>query len=469
MRRMSWHRSLRTRLLLLMMSVVLCSWGIAIYWAYDEAKHEVTELFDANLAQTARALLGLVEHEYTENRLHRREILTNDVHHQGHKYEAKLAFLIRFPGDAVTFRSPNTPEFSANFPNGYCDEQYGRHHWRVFTMRTEGGIQVQTGERYDVRDETVTEILFSVLAPLQLSLPVLALLIWFSIGRSLRPLLAIAQEIAHRDPSRLQAVNAALVPLEVQPLTDALNQLLHRLAHAFENERRFTADASHELRTPLAGIKTQAEVAQRSQDERERTQALNQVIAGVTHATHLVEQLLALARMDAQASLVLEAVDLRALCVEMISDYTQAALAKNIDLGLDDQLSGAALIQGQVGGLYLMLRNLVDNALRYTPQDGTVTLLLREDAEASALLLCVLDNGPGIPVEDRAQVLERFHRGKHLHVSGSGLGLSIVLRIAELHGARLALDQAPGGGLSICVGFPLTSWQAAQTPAQSAD
>ena len=454
--RMRWHRSLRTRLLLLLMSVVLCSWGLAIYWAYEETKHEVTELFDANLAQTARALLGLVEHEYEENRLGKAQILTNDVHHQGHKYEAKLAFLIRFPGDSVTFRSSNTPEFSADFPNGYCDEQYGRHHWRVFTMRTEGGIQVQTGERYDVRDEIVTEILFSVLAPLQLSLPVLALLIWFSIGRSLRPLLAIAQEIAYRDPSRLQAVNTALVPLEVQPLTDALNQLLQRLAHAFENERRFTADASHELRTPLAGIKTQAEVAQRSQDARERAQALNQVIAGVTRATHLVEQLLALARMDAQASLVLAAVDLRALCVEMISDYTQAALAKNIDLGLDDQLSGAALIQGQVGGLYLMLRNLVDNALRYTPQDGTVTLLLREDIEASVLLLCVLDDGPGIPAEDRAQVLERFHRGKHPHVSGSGLGLSIVLRIAELHGARLTLDQAPGGGLSICVGFPRT-------------
>jgi two-component system sensor histidine kinase QseC len=244
------------------------------------------------------------------------------------------------------------------------------------------------------------------------------------------------------------------IPAEIRPLTRAINELLQQLRNTFERERRFTADAAHELRTPLASIKTQAQVAQRATDEEQRQQALKQINAGVDRATRLVEQLLTLARLDpANAVVEFKPVNLCQLLAAVIADIAPAAHAKEIDIGMTEcQLS---TISGNEAALAILMRNLLDNAIRYTPAGGTVDAALM--MEPQRLIFTITDSGPGVPEAERSRVLERFYRGEmEDKVPGCGLGLSIVKRVVELHGATLMLDQpASGVGLRVTVAFPI--------------
>jgi two-component system sensor histidine kinase QseC len=223
------------------------------------------------------------------------------------------------------------------------------------------------------------------------------------------------------------------------------------LQQAFETERRFTSDAAHELRTPLAAIKTQAQVALRSSADEERRRALNQVISGVDRASHLVQQLLTLARIDPTLWVGSELIDLPALASEVLAEIAPMALARDIDLSLEAGLPPA--IRGDRAMLGMMLRNLVDNAIKYTPAGGKVEVRLARDG--ARLNLSVDDSGPGITPEERARVFERFYRQVGTNVPGSGLGLSIVKRIADLHHAEVRLGDAALGGLRAEVVFDL--------------
>jgi len=448
--------SIRKRLLFLLLSVTCGLWGVVTWRVYLKAQHEVEEVFDANLARSARVLFGLLEDEVNDEAEEDtdEEQIDLEEHHISHHYEQRLAFLIRSRKGTVLIRSSTVPIFPlppirniASF-NTY---EVGGYGWRVFTLQ-EGNFLIQTGERQDIRDGLIRQILSSILLTLLLALPLLALLIWISVGRSFKSLQQLASDIASRTPKQLQPLDTGKIPSEIKVLVEELNTLLARLNQAFENERRFTADAAHELRTPLAGLKTQAQVAQRATDPQQRQQALQQIIIGVDRATHLVSQLLTLARMDTTATIPLLSVDLAEVVSQLIIELTPQTLDKSIDLGLEN-LATSAVILGNKDALQVMIRNFLDNAIRYTPDEGQVTVSL-ENLLPSHLTLRVSDTGVGIPLEQRSHIFKRFYRGDHQNIPGSGLGLSIAQQVAKLHQVDIQLEDVPIG-LCVRIDFKL--------------
>ncbi|MCC6656772.1 MAG: hypothetical protein IT512_01160, partial [Rhodocyclaceae bacterium] len=287
---------------------------------------------------------------------------------------------------------------------------------------------------------------------LYFALPALALLVWLAVGAGLAPLAGVAREVARRDPDNLAPLDPGRSPREVLPLVAALNALFGRLKDSLEQERRFTADAAHELRTPLAAVKTQAQVALGATGEAERSRALANVVAGTDRASRLVEQLLVLARLDPQTALPTgQPVDLHELARQGVAELAPAAAAKGVEMGLAP--GEATPVAGDAVLLAVLLRNLLDNAVRYTPSGGEVEVSVGRTSGGASL--AVVDSGPGIPEAERGKVCERFHRLLGSGEDGSGLGLSIVRRIADLHRATVVLGEGPGGrGLRVEVTFP---------------
>jgi two-component system sensor histidine kinase QseC len=261
----------------------------------------------------------------------------------------------------------------------------------------------------------------------------------------------LARSIARREPGHLQRVDTTDTPREIEPLVTALNQLFERVEGSMEHERRFTADAAHELRTPLAALKIQAQVALQSRDEAQRTHALEQVIHGVGRASRLVEQLLTLARIDHQTARgTFVEIALSPLAEETLATLEPLASARAITLQLQSETH--TQIKGQADAIAVMLRNLTDNAIRYTPSGGTVELTI--EGGDKGVQLSVADSGPGITEEERAKIFNRFYRLAGQNIEGSGLGLSIVQRIAELHRATITLQRSHLGGLEVRITFP---------------
>jgi two-component system sensor histidine kinase QseC len=432
--------------------LLAAAWALLAVLSYRSARHEVEELFDAELAQSARVLLGLIVHELEEGEN------PSEAHpdiigsRAGYDYEEKIAFQV-WQGEHLLFRSRNAPSDRFASTPGYGDREIGGQWWRVFELNDDThNARIQVGQRHDVRDELAYEIVGNLLWPLVLLLPLAALLIWTGVGRGLVPLRRLAAEIARRSPQQLDPVNADDAPQEVRPLADSLNRLLARLGEALESERRFTANAAHELRTPLAALKTQAQVALRAAADADRRQALTQIVRGVDRATHLVTQLLTLARLDPHAAAAGHtAVDIATVAATVVAELAPQALERGVEIGLTDGSGGS--VRGDVAALEILIRNLVDNAIRYTPDGGHVDVAVARTGGATTLT--VTDSGPGIPPEERARVFGRFYRLPGSSAPGCGLGLSIANRIAELHGARIELADGPGGrGLTVGVQFP---------------
>ena len=300
--------------------------------------------------------------------------------------------------------------------------------------------------RDELRHELDEHFIEALLTPLLFGLPLLGGWIWLATWRGLRPLDAVAAELGRRAPDRLDPVVPDTAPREIRPLLESLNGLFARVDRAMEQERAFTADAAHELRTPLAAIATQAQVATRARDAAERDHALAQLAASARRASHLVEQLLTLARLDPSNRPVMASVRLDTLAAEVCADHGAAALEKQIALELD--APAATTVTANEAMLRMLLRNLIDNAVRYTPAGGKVGV------GVTARTLTVADSGPGIPAEKRPDALRRLHRLAGQEIEGSGLGLSIVARIADLHGASLELADGIGQpGLAVRVTF----------------
>jgi two-component system sensor histidine kinase QseC len=441
-------RSIRSRLLAWLLILFTVIWLVVTLATYLESRHEVEELFDAQLAQSAAVLaeIGLSSLEAGGSNLERAVY--------GHPYGKKIAFQI-WSGSRLLLRSTNAPvEPLAEVP-GYSDRRLAGDTWRVFSLVLDDEPRhIYVGERYDVRDELILLVTLNALYPLSLALPALTLLIWLGIGRGLAPLSRIADEVAARSPDNLEPVaGSAGAPQEVQPLIAALDDLFARLESAFERERRFTSDAAHELRTPLASLKVQAQVALRAREEPQRRHALQQIIEGVDRTTRLVAQLLTLARLEPEAAAAaLTRVDLQDLAGAVVEELSAASRRKGITVRLSTTLPRITL--GHPTALRVLIRNLVENAILYSPEGSQVEVAVEQGADR--LELSVSDSGPGIAAEDLALVFNRFYRGtSQSGVVGSGLGLSIVRRIAEIHGAEVRLDSPPTGqGLRVRVEFP---------------
>jgi len=440
--------SIRRRLLVFLLALLAAAWALLAFLSYRSAHHELEELFDAELAQSARVLLGLTLHEVEEEG----ESLTDIIGSRaGHDYEEKIAFQI-WKGGQLLLRSRNAPDDELAAVPGYSDRELGGKFWRVFGLHDPGhDMRVEVGQRYDIRDELAFYIVRDLLWPVLLMLPLAAVFIWSGVGRGLAPLHRVAGEIGRRTPQQLEPLNEADTPVEVGPLVDALNRLLGRLREALEAERRFTANAAHELRTPLAALKAQAQVALRAAGDAERAQALRQIVRGVDRATHLVSQLLTLARLDPEAAAAAYAdVDLAHTAAAVLAELAPLALERHVELALADGAAGT--VRGDAAALAILTRNLVDNAVRYSPAEGRVEVGVARTAGET--VLTVTDTGPGIPETERTRVFDYFYRLPGSPGLGCGLGLSIVGRIAELHGARLELAPADDRGLRVTVRFP---------------
>jgi two-component system sensor histidine kinase QseC len=438
--------SLRRRLLFLLSGTVLAAWLATAVFTYFDARKEIGEMLDAHLAQSAGLIAAQLEHELDDDR-------ESTVPRQ-YKHERKIAFQVWDRKGRLLLRSSSAPETRLQSRSeGYGDAEIDGKRWRIFSRWDESRhYLVQVGERYELRNELAESVASHLLHPLYFALPALALLIWLAVGAGLAPLAGIAREVAQRAPDNLAHLDAGNAPREISPLIAALNALFDRLRTSLEQERRFTADAAHELRTPLAAVKTQAQVALGATGEAERGRALANVVSGTDRAARLVEQLLVLARLDPQTALPPgQRVDLQALAQQGVAELAPAAAGKGVEAGLAP--GETAPVAGDAVLLAVLLRNLLDNAVRYTPPGGEVEVSVKP--AAGGVSLAVVDSGPGIPEAERGKVFDRFHRVLGTGEEGSGLGLSIVRRIADLHRATVVLGEGPGGrGLRVEVTFP---------------
>jgi two-component system OmpR family sensor kinase len=335
---------------------------------------------------------------------------------------------------------------------GFADVGSREGRWRVYSVQVRDHV-IQVAQPYSVRNRIAATVALRTAWPLAAVLPLLGLLIWFTVGKGLSPLERLARDVGRRSPDALDPLPQRGLPIEVRPLVQSLNDLLQRLERALHTQRAFVADAAHELRTPLTALRLQAQVAERATDQAERGEALGNLKQGVERASHLVQQLLTLAREeDLPAQIVPAAVRLDELARDVVAEYTPLAQTRGVDLGL--ARIEALTVAGAAAGLRTLLSNLVDNAVRYTPAPGRVDIAaFRDGAQA---VLEVSDSGPGIPPEERTRVFDRFYRRAGEISDGSGLGLAIVKQIVEHHGGSIALqDAGSAGGLKVAVRLPL--------------
>jgi len=442
--------SLKRRLLVTLLASITLAWLATAVFSYFDAQHELDELLDAHLAQSASLLVAQIGHELEEI----------DVEHapQLHKRGRTVVFQIWERGTNLRLRSTGAPAARlSRRDEGFSDAVIDGRRWRVFSgWDSSRRHLVQVGERYEARDEIAASIAKNLLLPLLFALPALGLLVWFNVARGLKPLASLGRQVAQREPRNLAALETGEAPVEVMPLVESLNRLFGRVTELMENERRFTADAAHELRTPLAALRTQAQVARAATNDAERDHALDNVIAGCDRATHLVEQLLTLARLEpGQLRDEKKRCDLHALAQAAIAEVAPMAVSRNVEIELSAG-PAAVDIQGYPGLIAIALRNLIDNAVRYSPGGGTVHVKAASDGKVATL--AVADEGPGIAPEERNKVGKRFYRILGSDETGSGLGLSIVKRIAELHGANVSLSEGDGGkGLRVMITFTLST------------
>lgn len=447
-------RSLRWRLLTAVGIAVLLLWLFTGWFSYQQSAHEAEELMDGSLAQTGRLLMAIVENNEAQlGPLAARLATVRGA--EDNVYEPPLEFQIGRGDGSIIARSANAPDLPVLGVPGYSDIIRPTGSWRMLNVISpDGRYRVQVSQSIALRDIAALEVAERTILPLALISPILVLLIYLSIRRGLRPLDTLAADVSMRSPENLAPLEKGLVPTEVRPLVKALNRLLARLDRALENERRFTADAAHELRTPLAALKVQTQVARRSRDTAMRDHALGQIESGVDRATHLVEQLLRLARLDPLKSVESAVpIDLKAICTEA------AARARNANPPVRQRIietypPGDLISHGDADLIGIAIRNLLDNAVRYTQPEHTVWLEV--SAQSDAYTLSVRDNGPGVPPATLVKLGERFYRGRESSSEGNGLGLAIVARVAELHGADFKVGNAPEGGfVATLSGLPL--------------
>ena len=445
--------SIRRRLLMLLLGSWTTVWLAVAVITLESANHEVEELLDAQLAQTARVLCQITQ----AGNLPDLEGLPQVLSPLNHPYESKISFQL-WRGGALISTFGGAPRGPLGETLGFSDQDIGDTKWRVYGLETgQPGETLFVAQSYAIRHELIEFLTIHALQPILWSLPLTVLLIWFAVSDGLRPLSRLAGDIGKRSAERLLPIDESNVPTEIQPLTNALNGLMNRLDQALSAERRFAADASHELRTPLAVIRTHAQIAQRCKDPAERTEALKALISGVDRATHLCSQLLVLARLDPEAAdSVHRVASLADAVAQAVADKHAAAHLKSVALTNELPEGDPCLVAIDPSALGVLISNLLDNAIKYTPEGGQVRVGVRSRGGRTALR--VVDSGPGIPVLERGRVLERFYRRNGTSVPGAGLGLSIVQRICELYGAEISLrDGDDGQGLGVEVVFPLVA------------
>jgi len=441
-------RSIQRTLLWWLAAGLLAGIAVATGLIYSQARQEANALFDYQMKQMAAALPSQFSDPVAP--------LFGPSPGEGADLmqDEEVVIHIWDGSGRSLYLSHSRPALPARAELGFSNVQTREGEWRLYSVQL-GPAVVQIAQPLSARRALAAHMALRTVAPLLLLLPLLGWLVWMAVGRGLRPLHEIASEVRSRDANTLAPLAVRQMPDEIAPLSDALNQLLARLSHALDTQRAFVADAAHALRTPLTALQLQAQLVERAEDPEARRQAMSKLRQGLERLTHLVAQLLTLARQEPGAATpTLEPVDLRALAAGVVADMTQAALDCDIDLGLDAEAGAQpATVRGDADALRILLTNLLDNALSYIPRGCRVDVHVRQAADGHSVELVVSDNGPGIPQAERERVFDRFYRLPDAPTGGSGLGLAIVAEIVQSHGARIALEDA-APGLRVRVVFP---------------
>ncbi|WP_137903642.1 quorum sensing histidine kinase QseC [Enterobacter sp. 2VL] len=442
--------SLKLRLTLLFLLLSLAAWFAASLVAWQQTTHKLDKLFDTQQMLFAKRLLTMDLDEVRAPE--RMRDIPKKVKH-GRLDDDALAFAIfSADGDMILNDGENGRDIPYHYRrDGFDDGRLKDDNdaWRfVWLTSPDGKYRVVVGQEAEYRQEMALDVVSSQLTPWLVALPVMLLLLIVMLSRELKPLKKLAKTLRSRSPDATDTLSTQGVPAEVRPLLDSLNHLFTRTQEMMSRERRFTSDAAHELRSPLAALKVQTDVAQLYLDDPQaQAKALAQMHAGIDRASRLVDQLLTLSRLDSLDNLDnIEPLALADLLQSAVMDIYHPAQQAGIDIRLNINAPQATRT-GQQLLLSLLVRNLLDNAIRYSPRGSVV------DVTLNARSFSVRDNGPGIAPDALARVGERFYRPPGQDETGSGLGLSIVKRIATLHGMRVSLANSAEGGLDVTVSW----------------
>lgn len=456
-------RSIRRFQMLMLVLLLAVSSAVTIIWTRLHTSHEVEEVFDASLAQAAKVMHGLVVDHLEPDALAKLQssvhlaslageydsdnLVSGTENDPGHPYEYQVGFQVwRFDGELL-LSSP--PDFPAQAPlvAGFDLVGQGDQPWRTYSLRDpENQVWIRTGHQMSFRRELTDEVADRVLVPTLVVLPVLLLLLSLSMRRGLAPLNVISRDLNARRSDDLNALKQQRWPDELVPVVDSLNGLFERVGATLERERRFTADAAHELRTPLAALRIHLEKLRLAPEQS------HDLLRGIGRMERVVEQLLMLARIEPKnKDLPRQPLDVSVLCCNLVAELYPLALARGLQIELEDNAPSLQVL-GDETLLGIMLRNLIENAIRYTRDSDTLLLkLAHHNGEAQ---ISVIDHGPGLDDDAKHKVLGRFYRQYRAPGDGAGLGLSIVALIVELHEGQLMLEDTPGGGLTVRVRLP---------------
>lgn len=456
--------SLRGRLRWMIIALLVLFLLPLAFYSFYRTSDEMAVLSDARLAEAAHTVAALIRQSGLQTFANRDGIIVpvqkkSVLAAQGEvaTHESEVGFQVfdrqgrLLLGTANLMTLPATPDDRS----AYHDLKKQHHVWRVFNyVDPASQYVIRTADRYDSRENIVYTLWIDHGVPFLLGLPVLALLVGWAVGRGLRPLASLTTALSEREPGSRERIMLPDAPRELRPVLAALNEQLARQEDALERERRFSADVAHELRTPLASIQLNLESAMETVDPDEIHDSVAGAHGSVATLSRRVEQLLALAKLEAgAASTQFEPVDLAEVADDVVKELAPVIQRRGVELGFTQQ-HGRVLVQGYAPALVALLRNLLENSLRYVPAGGHIQLAVAQSRQEATLE--VIDNGPGIPIDRRRDVFARFHREHGSRGEGYGLGLSIVARAASLHRASIELLDAPmGRGLRVRVSIPL--------------
>jgi two-component system OmpR family sensor kinase len=427
--------SLRRQLLWLVLATIAIVSALQAGSAYRTALHQADALFDEHLRELARSVeRGVPLLPGTQPR------------------PLDIQVQVWGPDGVQLFRSTVAP-LPQQVLLGFSDVEVDGTHYRVYALQTPRQT-IQVAQNRDARQDRARALAVRAMLPVALLAPLLMAAVWLLIDRALRPVENMRRQVAARPADDLSPLAENGVPEEVLPLVRELNLLFGRVQLAFEAQRHFVADAAHELRSPLAALKLQAQALRRRATEGDgegaRDAALQRLDAGIERSIRLVNQMLSLARAESEPQAASRHVDLQQLARAAVADVLPQAAAKQVDVGLANDTQ--AMVAGQPEALQILLRNLLENAVKYTPAGGSVDIAIEHDGED--VVLAVEDSGPGIAADERERVFDRFYRTTDAAASGSGLGLAIVRAIAQRHGAQVELGASQRlGGLRAAVRF----------------
>lgn len=452
--------SIRTFLLInLLLSVTLVT-SMAIVGSLFIAHKKIQSHLDLQLIDSAKQIHIFIDSQYQSinwQKLNHDFQLTKDAPSVG-KNDYTIFQIWQHDHLLLKSSTGNLRDRFDIHRTGFKEEHRNNQSWRTYTLKDQKNnytIVVAQPESY--RQQLENRLSENSIYLLLATYPLLGLLVWFIVRNALEPVNKIAKQVRHRKAAYLEPVSIDNIPAEIKPLTDELNHLFMRLDEAFEREKRFASDAAHEMRTPLAVLSTQAQIALKATDAKQRNDALKNVLNGVERSSHIIHQLLTMSRMVPQASIhQATEFDIVKHTTDMIGDLINSAIKKNIELSLDapDHLH----MTGSSTAVAIMIRNLIDNAIRYTPDNGSVNIQISENTDNKTIRYIVSDTGPGIAKELRERVFERFFRVIGNKASGSGLGLGIVKQIVELHHGSINLGTADSGrGLKVSITLPSES------------